>query len=258
MRAEQDVLLVKVSGDRLSKLNAMLDRLPNDNRFDEYRPHVTIAYLKPGTVGKYLKLDNPLRGWNVETKSITFSDSNRDKTPVTLNADPRFHFLATPEQLKAFQAWVAKLLQSEVLGRTEDDLWRKYAEQGFKNGAGRSFDDVRMSQLRAEKPELFAPGKQDALRDFYAGSREEFLKSAFSRPVGIEKIKVLAARTFTDLKGVTDALVPKLSRTLLDGLTAGSHSKTIAGIGGYYGLAPPRRSCSRTEISRAYVEGQLD
>lgn len=258
--AEQDVLMIQVQGDDLARLNEALGELPNETRFKDYKPHVTVAYLKPGTAQKYLRLDNPMCGWSVETKAITFSDSERTKSKVTLNADPRFHFMATPEQLKAFQAWLKKLLQSEVLGRTEDDLWRKYAEEAFKNGAGRSFDDVRMSQLRQERPELFLPGKQDALRDFYEGSKQEFLKSAFGRPVGIEKLKVLASRTFTDLQGVTDALVPKLSRTLLDGLAAGSHSKTIAkDLADAMDWALPRaETVARTEISRAYVEGQLD
>jgi SPP1 gp7 family putative phage head morphogenesis protein len=172
----------------------------------------------------------------------------------------RWSFLSTADALKQFQTWLARRLRSELIGRSEDDLWRKFSEEAWRQGAGRSWTDVRQSQLRKERPELFLPERQESLRDFYEGSREEFLRSAFNRPVAVEKLKLLASRTFEDLKGVTEQMAARIRRTLTDGMARGEHSVEIAralaedvdiGLG-------RAEAISRTEISRAYTEGQLD
>lgn len=49
-----DVLVVKVkTNDKLNWIYKELKKLPNKSIFNEYNPHVTIAYLKKGTYNKY-------------------------------------------------------------------------------------------------------------------------------------------------------------------------------------------------------------
>jgi SPP1 gp7 family putative phage head morphogenesis protein len=138
---------------------------------------------------------------------------------------------------------------------TEDTYWQRYVEDGYRKGAGRAFDDTRAPVKAA----LDAVDKEKMA--FYRGTRAEFLRSAFAHPVSIEKVKLLAGRVFTDLKGVTQAMATTMSRTLTDGLAQGKNPRTIArelnknieGIG-------KRRAIliARTEIIRAHAEGQLD
>lgn len=50
-----DVLKFDLKSDVLTELNTyFLDKYPNTNEFD-YKPHCTIAYLKPGKGKKYIK-----------------------------------------------------------------------------------------------------------------------------------------------------------------------------------------------------------
>lgn len=167
--------------------------------------------------------------------------------------------MSDPDKLKAFAAWVKKLLTSEIVGKTEDELWKRFVQQAFEKGAGRSFDDVRMPQLRKDSPELFLPGGSESISDFYRGSKEEFLRSAFGRPVAIDKVKLLAARTYGDLKTVADGMENKLRQALISSFARGEGvrqlTKDIAKfVDG--GLASAER-IARTEVTRAHAQGQL-
>ena len=49
-----DVLKSDIKSSAMKKTNKLLrDNLPHDDLHDEYHPHMTIAYLKPGTAKKY-------------------------------------------------------------------------------------------------------------------------------------------------------------------------------------------------------------
>lgn len=50
-----DVLKFDVSSDILFDINKKLSELPHETDFPDYHPHLTIAYLKPGTADKYIK-----------------------------------------------------------------------------------------------------------------------------------------------------------------------------------------------------------
>ena len=183
------------------------------------------------------------------------------KDEPVANATPRFDFMSNPEAAKAFQVWVKRLLQSEIVGKTEDELWKRFVKEAFNKGAGRSWEDVKRAAIKPGEAPLMDPesgwGK---LSDFYQGSKDEFLRTSFMRPVGIEKVKVLAHRAFTDLSGVTDSMATKMSRSLLDGFIQGTHPMTLAkSMAEEVGIGLSRaQTIARTEISRAYVEGQLD
>lgn len=166
----------------------------------------------------------------------------------------KFQFLSTSAQQQAFLAWLKKQVQFRIMGNTVEQIekawWTQYAEAGYRQGAGRAFDDVQQK----------ATGKA-GVGDFYQGSKDEFLRSSFGRPVQVERIKILASRTYQDLVGINEAMATGISRSLLDGLVRGDNPRTIAddieenveGIGAYRA-----ETIARTEIIRAHAEGQLD
>lgn len=160
----------------------------------------------------------------------------------------RWRFHATDEQLKAFQEWLKQQTDLYVRGMTEEELWNRYIQDGFKKGAGRAFDDTD-KQLGWE-PEEAA---------FYAGTKEQFLKSAFGRPESLEKVKLLAARTFEELNGMTDDMRNKLGRILTQGLIQGDGPVAIAReMTKQLDLSRARaETIARTELIRAHAEGQL-
>lgn len=66
--------------DVLYKINKSLTKLPYTTDFPDYHPHVTIAYLKPGTSNKYIKQFKDLT-YKVMPQKIVYSaptDSDED------------------------------------------------------------------------------------------------------------------------------------------------------------------------------------
>jgi SPP1 gp7 family putative phage head morphogenesis protein len=166
--------------------------------------------------------------------------------PSVRNASYEFHTDA--KKLKAFQRWLKKQLTQYIEGKSQEDLWNAYVKQGFLKGAGRSFDEMK-SHLQW----------QGAEGDFYSGSKQQFMETAFGQPVAVEKVKLLAGRTFDDLKGVTSQMSTKMSRVLSDGLVQGKNPKEVAkDMVGEIDISQKRAELiARTELIRAHAEGQL-
>lgn len=164
----------------------------------------------------------------------------------TLNAVREFAFHTSPEQLQKFQAWLRAQYQMLLVGKSDEELWEAFAEQGFRKGAGRAFDDVNR-QYYTSKP------------DFAEGGRDQFLRSSFGRPESAEKVKLLASRSFTDLRNVTEDMATRMSRILVDGLVEGKGPRSIADeMDDVLDIGLRRAdTIARTEIIRAHAEGQL-
>ena len=56
---EFDVLKFDVEGDKLFEYNKLLSELPNETKFPNYHPHLTVAYLKKGIVTPDMIQDLP-------------------------------------------------------------------------------------------------------------------------------------------------------------------------------------------------------
>jgi len=191
---------------------------------------------------------------------LVFTDDVFGLRPTTQNPlvgnVAEFRFLSDPQKIIAFRAWLQGQMQQEILQTTIeelDDAWfQQFVEEGFQKGAGRAFDDTQAAQAAtATSPEDVA---------FLAGTRQEFLRQAFGRPVAINKVKLLVSRVFTGLKGVTDAMAQRITQELADGLVQGDGAATIARrMSKSVGIGRNRaKTIARTEIIRAHAEGQLD
>ena len=169
--------------------------------------------------------------------------------PLTWNT--RFKFRTSAEKVAEFEKWVKDQVRRKIIQRdptNPDDWLMAFIRKGFESGAGKSFDAARVPKW-GEK------------LDFTKGTREGFLKAAFSNPVSKEKLDLLVSRTFTDLKGVTDAMATRLTRELAEGLVKGLSPREIArNINGAVRKIDENRALmiARTEIIRAHAEGQLD
>jgi SPP1 gp7 family putative phage head morphogenesis protein len=179
--------------------------------------------------------------------------------PPTRNlaANTRWAFHSTEQKLNAFREWLKRQIIVHLVGEHLDEnaWWNQYIMDGFRRGAARAFDDTR-PQVREWQD---SPEAKQRL-SFYNGTREEFLRSSFNWPTSREKVKLLASRTFTDLKGVTDGMAARISHTLVDGLTKGDNPKVIArDLAKNVSVGKVRaQAIARTEIIRTHAEGQLD
>lgn len=166
-----------------------------------------------------------------------------------------WQFLTMDEKLSEFIAWlksqvdVAVLAKAHSLGVTSNDHWlAAHIDNVYRKAMGRAFDVVKHPQL-ADK------------LDWYDGTKEEFLRSSFSRPVSVERVKLLASRAFNELQGVTDQMATQMQRTLTDGFIKGDSPRTIARNlhKDVDNISKKRaRVIARTEVVRAHNEGQLD
>lgn len=175
----------------------------------------------------------------------------KDEPVTNLTVNDRWRYQSNHEKIKSFQQWLRTQVLAELNGVTDAELWRRYTEAGFKKGAGRAFDDVKA------KEKVLAQGQEKL--DFYEGTKDEFLRSSFAQPVAVEKVKLLAGRSFDDLEGVTDAMSLRMSRTLTDGLVQGKGPRDVArDLVRELDISGQRAEMiARTELIRAHAEGQL-
>lgn len=171
-----------------------------------------------------------------------------------VTANDRWRFNTSQEKLRAFQLWLKQRIDLHLLGLTNEQLWELYIDSGFRKGAARAFDDTKAS-VRA------AMGRdQGAVRDFYNGTKDQFLRSSFNQPETVEKAKLLASRSFDELKNVTEEMGNKMARALTDGLIEGRNPYDVAKDVAEQADVSESRAIliARTELIRAHAEGQLE
>lgn len=78
-----DVLKLEVASDGLHKLNKLLATLEHTNKFSDYKPHVTLAYIKKNKC-KNLINDRTFAGTHFPANVLVFSDRDRNKTSIKL------------------------------------------------------------------------------------------------------------------------------------------------------------------------------
>ena len=172
-----------------------------------------------------------------------------------LVSNQRFAFKSTPEQLVLFEAWLQQQLGAAFTSE-RDKYWEQFVREGYNKGAGRAFSDVNKAK-RALRPISKTEAETEAL---FEGSREQFLQEAFGQTESIEKVKLLASRSLTDLKGVSGSVATRMNRLLVEGLSQGDGPRSIAKRMSEQLNIDQRRAqtIARTEIIRAHAEGQLD
>lgn len=185
------------------------------------------------------------------------------KQPKLILTNQRWRFHSSPAKLQAFRDWL-KAQQQQVFDSSYEAAVERYINEGFRKGAGRSFDDVRKpARAKATAAATAGQVRNAAAQDvasWYQGTREEFLRSAFGQPVAREKVELLASRVFTDLEGITESMDAALTRTLVNGLVRGANPREIArdlardvdGLG-----AKRAETIARDAIIGTHAEGQL-
>ena len=79
-----DVLKLDVHSSDLQRLRNLLENsVEFETDYPRYVPHITVAYLKPGKVEKYVK-DRSLSGTEVVFDSMVFSSSSDEQTEIGL------------------------------------------------------------------------------------------------------------------------------------------------------------------------------
>ena len=80
---EFDVIKFDADAEWLHEVNAKLVKLPNTNKYPEYHPHCTVAYVKAGTGKKYVEMLSGLQVVVVPTK-LVYSKPDGKKPEIVL------------------------------------------------------------------------------------------------------------------------------------------------------------------------------
>lgn len=84
---DYDVLKFDVEGDNLHETNKDLSKLPHTTDFPDYKPHMTIAYLKSGYGSKYIPKIKKFGNFWVAPQYAIYSKTDETKTKISINID---------------------------------------------------------------------------------------------------------------------------------------------------------------------------
>jgi len=73
-----DVLKFEVKNPVLHEINKELAEFPHTNKFKDYKPHATVAYLKPGKADKYIKKWKG-KSFDLDPKKLVYSEVTGEK-----------------------------------------------------------------------------------------------------------------------------------------------------------------------------------
>jgi hypothetical protein len=83
---DYDVLKFDIKGDNIHETNKDLQQYPFTSNFPDYHPHMTIAYLKPGTGKRYAKMLKEFE-YDLIPQYVVYSKPNGDKDKIKIKVD---------------------------------------------------------------------------------------------------------------------------------------------------------------------------
>lgn len=186
--------------------------------------------------------------FNKVKRAINEEVREKDGFGIKTNAG-RFEFTTTAGKVAAFSQWLDELTSQNVLGVTlgtpvasaADRSWANvYIDSAYQSGMSHA-----ASKLRGEGVEVDGG----------------WITSSFFRPVHADRIGMIYTRTFTDLRGITQAMDQRISRELALGLAEGRNPLAIARslneVVDTIGITRAR-TLARTEVINAHADATLN
>jgi SPP1 gp7 family putative phage head morphogenesis protein len=178
-----------------------------------------------------------------------------------------YQFRTSAQKVEAFMAWLRQEVQKEILqltviqqlGSASNQAWTNlYIRDSYARGVAHARFQLKKAGFNV--PTIAETG------GIYA---------AMGGPLHTDRLGLLYSRTFTDLRGITEAMDTHVSRVLAQGIADGDNPRVLAktlnatikkggaelGINDILGRYIPaeRRAemLARTEVIRAHAEAQL-
>jgi len=164
-----------------------------------------------------------------------------------------YGFPTNPAKVKDFMAWLGGKVDDGILEVTQragptivaHSEWQNvYVTSSYQKGLASSYPKLARAGYAIEGAQGIAGGV-----------------IGFNAPIHAESIGMLYIRNFEELRGVTEAMAQKISRTLAQGMAEGKGPVAIARslVNEVDGITRTRaRVLARTEIIRAHSEATLN
>lgn len=82
-KPEYDVVKIEIESPGLRMLHTAIGSLPNSNEYPDFKPHLTLAYVKPGWANNLMG-DTSFAGLVVKADRVEFSNYNGVRTALPL------------------------------------------------------------------------------------------------------------------------------------------------------------------------------
>lgn len=191
---------------------------------------------------------HPAHPWSCQCGCRTLI-SEQVKSVLANVGEGEWRFLTDDRKVEEFQKWLQQVVDAKVLAKESGQPFtKKHVEKVYKKGLLRAYTDSR------GRPSLKTP-------QFFEGSRDQFLRTIFNKPETLTKIRLLAARSFESIKGVTQTMSSKMNQILSNGVLQGKSPQKIASemSKSIRGLSKVQaQKIANTEIVHAQSEAQLD
>lgn len=187
-----------------------------------------------------------LRALARAVRKYIVEDDALDLLSVRKNAP--FQYRTSADRINAFKGWLrrqqAKGLLEVQTGTSISSVSRAwsdvYIESAYQRGVAQSTGNLRAAGAKVS---------------------DQWVQTAFFRPIHADAVGLLYTRTFTDLEGVSDFMASRMSSILSQGMVDGAHPRQIAKemadtINGV-GLARAR-TIARSETMFAHAESTLN
>lgn len=171
--------------------------------------------------------------------------------PATGTTLPIFDFPSSSAKVDGFMEWLK--------GQEQAGILTTQAGPGLQVVGSQRWTDVYIeSGYKKGLADAYSRGGYESVTGI---TSDQYMASSFFGPVHADPVGLLYTRSYNDLKGITEAMDQKISRTLAQGLADGWNprrigreiSSAIDGIGKRRG-----QLLARTEVIRAHAEGSLN
>jgi SPP1 gp7 family putative phage head morphogenesis protein len=161
----------------------------------------------------------------------------------------QFAFPTSSQKVDAFMAW---LIQQQKKGILQVQTGR-----GRRSTTNNAWTDTYISAGYASGIQLAGSELASAGVDV----QDSWIDSAFNRPIHADAVGLVYTRTFSDLKGITDAMDSQISRELAEAIGLGKGAREVArainnrvdAIG-----IVRARTLARTELARAHHKAAVN
>lgn len=153
------------------------------------------------------------------------------------------------EALRQFQQWFQEESEKEVLGDKDTPWVQKYTTQAYKKGATRGYEQVNRKKAVLQDPAIFSSNKT------------QWLRMGFEDKDIVDKLDILAERSFSKIKSYLGELNSEAVRILSQSLSADDSPEKIANLMLVAIDKVKREKIERlanTEVMYAHGDGQLD